>query len=476
MRATYAKSKLAPLVVFMLASACSWSSFNDFKNNTPVHAFSNKAFGQLVAISSNPADNTAILATAGNPGDGSRYFQLLDGSADPSGDPFGDQVCTLSKEDVAGGKGCLTSVKLAAVGTLTDLDDATHKSRQRPSCVALGYGKTTSDPTVDFGPIVYCPEGHVFTLGAIDSGADGTKGTGPTLTAAFENHDFATITRIGISFASLPSLGTAANNPPLLMGDEADNAAYIFTEIVAAKPPILVYQPKTANRFGAAVGLGVEAGQLLYVVGAPGAGKVYAFLHDLSKKTVDHVACAGDGIGGTGDSLSVGDVDGDKLDDLVVSQGGGSRVAQVYLGKDLPKTPLTADCGAAWPASTITLRCEEQRGAGNCGQSDFGRAIAIGDLDKDGQNEVAIGAPKASADGTSGAGVVFLYTPSKGVGVADVRYLGRPESGAAFGSDVAIGKVGGEDTLAVASPGKNASYVVWCTNLPGAPSGPRCRK
>jgi len=240
---------------------------------------------------------------------------------------------------------------------------------------------------------------------------------------------------------------------------------------------VLVGRPSVANHFGASVAMG-SAGGLFFAVGAPSDGHVYVYQPDATDASkIVPVGCAGDGASPSGDVIASGDVDGKGADDLLVAQGSGaSRVVQVYLGEERPKAAAKEDCAVAWKPSSIVLRCEETRGAGACATADFGKSIAVGDLDGDGNPDVAVGAPGASAEGESGSGVVFLYTPNKGSSVADVRYLGKPEGGAAFGVSVAIGRVGSQDTLAAAAAGKGAAYVLWCTNLPGAPTGTRCRR
>ena len=464
-------ASLGTLVTLGAAGGCSFSRFNDFKNDTPVFAFANKSFGVHVGVSTNP-DGAAFLGTAGNVGEGSRTFALRDGRADPSGDPLSNQaVCLLNSEEVSAGRACLGAQTLVGLGALTD------SAGLHPGCFAVGYGKTTDDSTVLPGPVAHCTDGHVFTLGAVSSGPDTTKDTAPALTVAFANRDEAAIRKLSISFATLPIGGGA--NPALLLGDESDNTAYVYKSISAGAPPTLLLRPSKANGFGRSVALGKGAGGTLFAVGAPGDGEVYVFFGDPAQPDkIVPVGCAGDGVAGSGESIALGDVDGDRIDDLLVAQGsGGARAVQIYLGKDAPTAKVTTECANAWAPSALVLKCEDTRGAGGCANdADFGRSIAIGDLDKDGFAEVAVGAPKASADGNGGAGVVFLYTPSKSSAVADVRYLGKPDGGAGFGTSVAIGAVGTQDTLAVAAPGTGKSYVVWCTNLPGAPTGPRCRK
>src|SRR5258708_4968522 len=204
------------LLVAMIGAGCSWSAFNDFKSDTPVFAFANKSFGVLVGISTNP-DQTAFLGTAGNSGEGSRYYALRDGKSDPTGDPLSNNaVCTL---DIANGAACLVANEIVGVGSLTD------SAGVHPGCFALGYGKISDDPTIDPGPLAYCTDGHIFTLGNVQTGATGTKDTAPTLTKAFADRNDVEIRAISISFATLAN-GSA--NPPLLLGDEADNSAYVY--------------------------------------------------------------------------------------------------------------------------------------------------------------------------------------------------------------------------------------------------------
>ncbi len=460
----------------LVVTGCSWTVFSDFKKDPPIFAFTNRTNGQGVTLVYTPERSSAFLVSYGDPGDGGHTYDLGDGSADPSGDPTGnDAFCALRGDFIAAGRPCVSARKMVGLGALKD-GVGVH-----PNCLAVGYGKLTDSGTV-FGPVAKCTDGQVFTLGNADSDP-GTMGTGATLARAMTSGDERTLRAVNVSFASLPIKDGASGNQSLLFGDEPDNAAYYYVGVTEQAKPILVGQPTTANRFGAAVALGTVRDKRLLVVGAPGAGKVYAYRIDAAAPTkIEHVACAGDGVSGSGNALAVGDVDGDGIDDLLVAQGSGaSALVQVYSGADFPTTAAKADCDTAWKPSSIVLKCEETMGGAlGCGDASFGTSIAIGDLDKDGMPEVAVGAPGASPEGNAGAGVVFLYTPKKGSAVLDVRYLGKPDSGAHFGVDVVIGKIGAagreQDTLAVAASGKAATYLVWCTNLPGAPRGAHCRK
>src|SRR5262249_1332807 len=155
--------------------------------------------------------------------------------------------------------------------------------------------------------------------------------------------------------------------------------------------------------------MGKGAGKTLFAVGAVSDGKVYAYAGDPgAPAAIQHIGCAGDGVAPSGDVIAFGDVDRDGIDDLLVAQGSGAgRVVAVYAGKDAPAGASPSECFNAWPAPSTPLRCQDFGGVGGCdGDVGFASSIAVGDLDGDGANEVAIGAPKATAEGNGGAGAV----------------------------------------------------------------------
>jgi len=120
-------------------------------------------------------------------------------------------------------------------------------------------------------------------------------------------------------------------------------------------------------------------------------------------------------------------------------------------------------------------------------RSDLGRAMAVGDFDCDGFDDVAIGNPRALVNGAQDAGqVLVLYGSRLGLnpGVAEgwsqssPNVPGGSEVGDAFGSSVAAGKLSNDgcDDLAIGAPQealgdpvRNTAGAV--TTLLGSPSG-----
>jgi cysteine-rich repeat protein len=129
-------------------------------------------------------------------------------------------------------------------------------------------------------------------------------------------------------------------------------------------------------------------------------------------------------VGDFGAALAVGDIDGDGISDLAIgapttTDSGGIQVGAVFVYRGRVGDGLAApldDWGFAWSL------------AGASPGSRFGAALAIGDIDGDGKNDVIVGAPD------EGAGVIRAYrslgatgldpTPTSVTGAAATERLG----------------------------------------------------
>jgi len=152
-----------------------------------------------------------------------------------------------------------------------------------------------------------------------------------------------------------------------------------------------------------------------------------------------------------GATLAAGDFDGDGYDDLAVG-------APWY---DYVSTPSVPDNGAVF-----VLRGGPnglQTAVGHSRQlvllTRFGAALAAGDFDGDGIDDLAVGAPEATVAGVAGAGAVWVAAGgASGFELPgttlDADIYASPQLGAQFGFALATGDFDGDgyDDLAVGEP------------------------
>jgi hypothetical protein len=170
-----------------------------------------------------------------------------------------------------------------------------------------------------------------------------------------------------------------------------------------------------------------------------------------------------------GGALAAGDFDDDGHDDLAIGVQGediGSTsdtgVVQVLYGSSV--VGLSATGSQLWDqdSSGITGIAEEGDG--------FGAALAVGDFDGDGHDDLAIGVPLEDLDATSDTGVVhLLYGSVSGLAATGNQLWHQDSSGIAgiaeggdfFGEALAAGDfdADGHDDLAIGVPYENLSSM-----------------
>lgn len=95
--------------------------------------------------------------------------------------------------------------------------------------------------------------------------------------------------------------------------------------------------------------------------------------------------------------------------------------------------------------------------------SNFGYALAVGDLDGDDVPELAIGAPRSDVDGTTDAGAVYIYRYAAGAFTlisTEPLAVASPSSSEQYGKSLAIAPWGktGQNVLVVGAEGKVFTY------------------
>lgn len=233
----------------------------------------------------------------------------------------------------------------------------------------------------------------------------------------------------------------------------------------------------------------LPTGETLVAAGAPrdpgevGTRRVVVLvLADAGGGAVDVTvrACLDSEDEGWASALAWGDLDGDSLPELIV--GRDARGVVVYDGAGLPDPGACAD----WTTdATRELACPAaaREGLASCDGASFGAAIATGDVNADGRDDLLVGAPDAAVDGVGGAGAVFLFPGTEDgpdEGGADVLAHSTPEANDHLGRPLATVLTDLEDAPraepVAGAPGRDATAVFLCTGLQGdTPAiGTRC--
>ncbi|MDZ7260543.1 MAG: FG-GAP-like repeat-containing protein, partial [candidate division KSB1 bacterium] len=162
----------------------------------------------------------------------------------------------------------------------------------------------------------------------------------------------------------------------------------------------------------------------------------------LSEQAADLTVISPEEVFKFGSSLSCGDVNGDELEDLVVGAPSYNEVGEplggrVYLIYGRSSFPDTLD----WPEGMSVIIAPDS--------VDLGWAVACGDVNTDGIDDILIGAPWSSPLGRREAGAVYIiYGKTTGlpevwnlnISPADELIVGR-EEGDALGVSLALGDV-----------------------------------
>lgn len=161
-----------------------------------------------------------------------------------------------------------------------------------------------------------------------------------------------------------------------------------------------------------------------------------------------------------GYALAWGDFDGDGGSDLVIGvpqeDVNGSYVGAIHV--------YSIKRNLAWFLSPLTpFMCGVQAGCGIAGEG-FGSALAAGDFDNDGVDDLAIGAPNTPEGGRAyimfGQAGYGLNTP--GSHFVTLAYAGQVgNSSSKFGSALAAGDLNcdGNEDLAIGAPGQTVALV-----------------
>ena len=168
-----------------------------------------------------------------------------------------------------------------------------------------------------------------------------------------------------------------------------------------------------------------------------------------------------------GSSVATGDFDGDGFDDLAT----GAPMEDV--GVVNAAGSVVVSYGSAAGITHVGAQSFDAGTVGGVAQANaqFGYALATGDFDHDGDDDLAIGAPYETVAGAANAGRVYVLRGGPG-GLAGPALMisqdggpGGPETPDNFGFALAAGLLNGDlfEDLVVGSPGEDSSAgaVFW---------------
>jgi len=460
-----ARIGVVPLLVLSMAS-CDFASFDSYRAQAPVVTFVPPAsytslrYGLRIAATSSGTTRDWLVVSGGL-GTPIVAQPIRDGSRIAPSEPAPRQVC---------GGNAMCSPMMRAGDPMVGMVSWSGEQ----ACVALGsFGAIHQVSVVCWGS----GSTRIFDLPA------------PT---GFEQSGF------GIALAA-PRVARGSSGAALeilIVGAPAGQGHVFAVDPVRTQD--VTPAGVVSSGLGSAVALGRSApvgGAVtsLLVAASVSTGRVVVMRGNLAAGAgpLDVLGCASSRESGFGGVLAAGDIDGDGVDEVFVGSlsdaGAVGRTDRVHV-YSVARAPGTATCDTmTWPES-FSITCADTTSPGvSCDgpNGGFGSALATGDLDGDGIDELVVGAPKATVAGVTSAGAVYVFrrdtaVPGLSLRMAAVVRDAAPRLGGELGSSILCPDVGARDEILASVPGVREVRMFLCSGLdgdrPDAPGlGPSCR-
>jgi|GEM_PF-2151766 len=441
MSSTKVRSILSGAVAAGVLLGCTWNRFDGVTENPPVERFDapNDAVGTGQSVATFRSSGGVILAVSAQ---NHVLLYRLGNGVEPSRSAFTSQPCD-------GDQSCVLSQSLAGLQASALTENV--------GCVAYGVGRLeTGTDTASARVLLLCEDLVQRSLAvpsAFDAWLQG-RSVGPS---------------------TMVSMATTRRGSPQPLAVSVPDAGMSWFYDGLDPNPIELPPVPDGNAAARSLAVMREGSGYRVVAGLVTPDQTIWTYRVNADRAASSAGCV-QGPAQFGRVLATGTFDDDAFEDLAVADAqhvfvlGGASLA----GLEAPSSGVCTSLEGL--AQLRRAECQQLPDLDGCAGSPYPMALAAGNLDATGPDELIVGAPNTSVRGEGTAGAAFVYASnSDALRIVQGLYVSTAVSGNWLGKSVAIAELGGIDTVLAGAPGDNAIMAFYCNSLmPAASKSARC--